>query len=72
MGLEYHLVHPSTLDHNPLCGGEMEVPVHEVGIRLLDLGIVWEDGLWDGENAREVGDGSDAVGEGGEDGVAFR
>lgn len=71
MRLEYHLVYPPTLDYNSLCRGEMEAPVHEVGIRLRDYRIVWEDGLWDGEDSREVGDGGDAIGEGGEDGVVF-
>lgn len=71
MGLEDHLVDHPLLDHKSLCGRKMEAPVHEVGIRLHNQGIVWEGGLWDGEDAHEVGDGSDAVGGGGEDGVVF-
>lgn len=67
MGLEDHLIDPPILDQNPLCGRKVETPVHEVGVRFRNQRIIWEDGLWDREDAHEVGNGSDAVGEGGED-----
>lgn len=72
MCLEHHLVDSPILDHSPLCGRKVETPVHEVGVCLHNSGVIWEYGLWEGEDAHEVGNGSDAVGEGGEDGVATR